>query len=192
MKLEGTEASAWRVPDYHVRVLDRAIAILGVLANGSENLGDVDLSEKLHLHKSTVHRLLAVLDRNGFVERKPGSAKYGLGWQLFELGMVAAVHLNFLERAKPHVERLAKETGETAHVSVLRHGNVVSLVSVESQHSVRTPATIGRHTLLHRVSQGKAILAFLPAERVEQALTGYPHYGMSAATIRKRSAGRGQ
>ena len=171
MKPEGTRASEGRA--YHVRVLDRAIAILGVLANRSEDLGDVELSEQLHLHKSTVHRLLAVLDRNGFVERKPGGAKYGLGWQLFELGMVAAMHLNLLDRAKRHVERLAKETGETAHMSVLVHGNVVSLVSAESQHSVRTPATIGRHTPLHCVSQGKAILAFLPAEQVEQVLTGY-------------------
>src|ERR1039457_3431627 len=92
-----------RKPDYHVRVVDRALAILEELAGGAGKLGDVALAEKLGLHKSTVHRLVAVLQRNGFVEREPASTKYRLGWRIFELGMVAAAGLDILERAKPFV-----------------------------------------------------------------------------------------
>lgn len=109
-------AASEKKQDYHVRVVDRVVAILAELADGSTKFGDVALAEKLGLHKSTVHRLLAVLQRNGLVEREPGCTKYGLGWRIFELGMAAASQLDVLERAKPYVTQLVKATGETAQI----------------------------------------------------------------------------
>jgi DNA-binding IclR family transcriptional regulator len=166
-----------------VRVVDRALAILEELADGSTSLGDVALAEKLGLHKSTVHRLVAVLQRKGFVERDPGSTKYRLGWRIFELGMAAASRLDVLERAKPYVTQLVEATGETAHFGVLRQGEVVSLVNVESSYTVRTPSTIGRHIPLHCTSQGKVILAFLPADQLASKLKDYVFSRHSANTI---------
>jgi DNA-binding IclR family transcriptional regulator len=170
-------------PDYHVRVVDRVFAILKELADGSAKFGDVALAERLGLHKSTVHRLLAVMQHNGFVEREPGSTKYRLGWRIFELGITAASHLDILERAKPYVMQLVETTGETAHLGVLRQGEVVSLVNVESRYTVRTPATVGRHIPLHCTSQGKAILAFLPPDQVARRLKGHVFTRHSANTI---------
>jgi IclR family transcriptional regulator, KDG regulon repressor len=167
----GAPQSARR--DYQVRVIDRAFAILDELARGVEEKGDVELAEKLALHKSTVHRLLAVLERSGFVERRPGSAKYRLGWRLFELGMIAVSRLDIIDRAKPFVAQLVQTTGETAHLGVLRQGHVVSLLNVESPHTVRTPATVGRRIPLHCTSQGKAIMAYMPPDQVEEQLRDY-------------------
>ena len=170
-------------PNYQVRAVDRVVAILDELADGSGEFGDVALAEKLGLHKSTVHRLLAVLQRNGFVEREPGCTKYGLGWRIFELGMAAASRLDILGRAKPYVTELVEATGETAHLGVLRQGSVVSLVNVESRHTVRIPATVGRHIPLHCTSQGKAILAFLPPDQLERQLKDYVFSRHSDNTI---------
>jgi DNA-binding IclR family transcriptional regulator len=168
---------------YSVRVIDRVAALLDALSSAPGGLGDVELSKRLALHKSTVHRLLAVLDRNGFVERKPGRTKYGLGWRVFEWGMVAASRLDMIDRAKPHVAELVDMTGETAHLGVLRQGEIVSLVNVESQYSVRTPATVGRRIPLHCTSQGKAVLAFLPADQIEVHLKGHVFTPHSPNTI---------
>jgi DNA-binding IclR family transcriptional regulator len=169
--------------DYHVRVVDRVFAILEELADGTAQFGDVALADRLGLHKSTVHRLLAVMQQNGFVEREPGSTKYRLGWRIFELGMAAASRLDILERSKPYVTQLVAATGETAHLGVLRQGGVVSLVNVESRHTVRTPATVGRHVPLHCTSQGKAILACLPPYQVARHLKGYVFSKHSPNTI---------
>ena len=179
MKLAAGE----KKPGYHVRVVDRVFAILEELADGSAKFGDVALAERLGLHKSTVHRLLAVMQHNGFVEREPASTKYRLGWRIFELGMAAASRLDILERAKPYVTQLVEATGETAHLGVLRQGQVVSLVNVESRYTVRTPATVGRHIPLHCTSQGKAILAFFPPDQVARQLKGYVFTRHSANTI---------
>lgn len=172
MKPTASAGADEHSPVYHVQVIDRAVAILDQLSKAPHDLSCVELSEKLGLHKSTVHRLLAVLDSNGLVERRPGGKKYGLGWRVFEMGIVAASRLDLFDRAKPHVGRLVDLTGETAHFGVLRQGQVVSLVNVESRHTVRTPATVGRHIPLHCTSQGKAILAFLPPEAAQEQLKG--------------------
>ena len=97
--------------------------------------------------------------------------------------MAAASRLDILERAKPYVTQLVEATGETAHLGVLRQGEVVSLVNVESRYTVRTPATVGRHIPLHCTSQGKAILAFLPPDQVARQLKGYVFSRHSANTI---------
>ena len=130
-----------------------------------------------------MHRLLAVLQQNGLVEREPGCTKYGLGWRIFDFGMAAAARLDIVERAKPYLKQLVEATGETAHFGVLRQGEVVSLVNVESQYTVRTPGTVGRRIPLHCTSQGKAILAFLPSDQVARQLKGYVFRRHSANTI---------
>ena len=171
MKPESSGADE-RKGTYHVQVIDRAVAILAEIAKAPQDLSGIEISERLRLHKSTVHRLLAVLESNGMVERRPDGSRYGLGWRVFEMGIVAASRLDLLERAKPFVARLVDLTGETAHFGVLRQGEVVSLVNVDSRYTLRTPATVGRRIPLHCTSQGKAILAFLPPEAVDEHMAG--------------------
>ena len=175
-----------RKPTYHVQVIDRAVAILSEIAKGHHNLSGIEISERLQLHKSTVHRLLAVLEANGMVERRGEGSRYGLGWRVFELGIAAVSRLDLLERAKPFVARLVDLTGETSHFGVLRQGEVVSLVNVDSRYTVRTPATVGRRIPLHCTSQGKAMLAFLPPEAVEEQLASCTFTQLTRNTIPDR------
>lgn len=168
MKQDSTEHG--RKPDYHIQVLERVFRILDALAEGSTELPGAEIADRVNLHRSTTHRLLAVLEHNRFIERNPENARYRLGWRLFELGIIAASRLDLYERAKPQLLRLVEETGETAHIGVLRQGEVISLLNVEGKRSVRTPATVGRRTPPHCTSQGKAILAFAPPELIESAM----------------------
>jgi DNA-binding IclR family transcriptional regulator len=169
--------------DYSVRSVDRALAILEQLAHGSGGLGDSDLAEPLDLHRSTVHRLLAVLERNGFVERDPNAPKYRLGWRSFALGIAAASQINLIDYARKYVAQLVETTGEAAHMGVLLQGRLISIVSVASPHVTKVPSTVGRQLPLHCTSQGKAILAFLGSERRERELDGYNFHPLSKNTI---------
>ena len=72
---------------YQVQVLDRAVSILDTLAAEDEDLSLYEIAERLNLHKSTIHRLLMVLERHRLVERRAASGKYGLGLKLFELSI---------------------------------------------------------------------------------------------------------
>ena len=156
---------------YQVQVLDRALGILESLSKEGPELGPAELSEMLDLHKSTVHRLLMVLERHRLIERRPQNGKYRLGMRLFELGSQAVAQLDLRERAKPYLERVVSETGETAHICILNGDRMLSIVNVESPHTLRTPSTVGQRTPLHCTSVGKTLLAFLPEDEADELIT---------------------
>jgi DNA-binding IclR family transcriptional regulator len=154
---------------YRVQVLDRAVGILQTLADAHSDLGPAEIADRLSLHKSTIHRLLASLERYGYIRKQPGNGKYGLGLKLFELGSRAVARLDLHGYARPILEELVTQTGETAHLAVMDRGQMVSVVIAESPRTVRTPATVGRRTPMHCTAVGKAMLAALP----EPALTAF-------------------
>ncbi|MGH9768392.1 MAG: IclR family transcriptional regulator [Blastocatellia bacterium] len=155
---------------YQVQVLDRALGILDLLADESPELGPSEVSERTGLHKSTVHRLLQVLERHRLIEKKAQNGKYRLGLKLFELGSKAVAQLDLRERARSYLERLVIETGETAHICVLDGNQMLSIANVESPRTLRTPSTVGRRTPLHCTSVGKALLAFLPEDEQDELI----------------------
>ena len=146
---------------YQVQVLDRAVSILDTLAAEDEDLSLFEIAERLNLHKSTIHRLLMVLERHRLVERRAPSAKYGLGLKLFEFGIRAFARLGLGERARPHLERLAAEAQETAHLCILDDGEVLYLAKVEPSRTVRVPSSVGQRNPAHCTAVGKALLAHL-------------------------------
>ena len=149
---------------YQVQVLDRALGILDLLAGENPELGASEVSERTGLHKSTVHRLLQVLERHRLIEKIALNGKYRLGLRLFELGSKAMAQFDLRERAQPYLKRLVLETGETAHICILDGDRMLSIANVESPRTLRTPSTVGHRTPIHCTSVGKVLLAFLPED----------------------------
>src|SRR5262245_58353083 len=88
-----------------VAAVQRAAAVLGVLADGGE-LGTNELARRTGLHPSSVSRLLATLADAGLVERVPASGRYRLGLRLVELGNAVLARLDLREVARPHLRAL--------------------------------------------------------------------------------------
>lgn len=155
---------------YRSQVLDRTFQILDILAADGSGQGVTELAEKLSLHKSTTHRLIMVLESGRYVEKDGATGKYRLGSRIIELGLSALSRLDIYQIARPHLRDLVAETGETAHIGVMRGGEVVSLVNWESSQTLRTPSTIGTRHPAHCSSLGKAILAFGAPEELDRFL----------------------
>jgi DNA-binding IclR family transcriptional regulator len=155
------------VPErYRVQVLDRSFRILETLAASPAELSAAELASRLHLHKSTIHRLVVVLERQRFI-RRTENAKYGLGTRLIEMGCRAMEQLDLEACAKPLLQRLVAQTGETAHISVLSGTEMMSIANVPGRWSLRTPSTVGRRTQIHCTAVGKAFIAFLAPAPLE-------------------------
>jgi IclR family KDG regulon transcriptional repressor len=155
---------------YRVQVLERSLGILELLSSNGPELSLIELSEQLLLHKSTTHRLLGVLEQYRFVEKSSSSGKYRLGLKLFELGSNAIAHLDWRERARRYLQRLAFDTGETAHLCILDDGEVLYLEKVEAPRTVRVPSIVGRRYPAHCGGAGKTLLAFQPEEEVDDLI----------------------
>lgn len=170
--MKAAPAKTRRARGYHIQVLDRAFQLLGRLAENRDGLSLTELAEQIGLHKSTVHRLVMVLESNRAVERDADTGKWCLGARLSQLGMSALSRTDLYSASMDQLRNLVDKTGETAHLGVIRDGEVVSLCHVESTQSVRTPITVGARTPVHCTSLGKAMLAFWPPAELEAFLRG--------------------
>ena len=88
------------------------------------------------------------------------------------------------------MKRLMQEIGVTAHLGIMQQNEVVSLVNIETQRSVRTPSMVGRRSPLHCTSLGKVMLAYMPRPQVVQVLHGYCFVAYTNRTIRDESTFR--
>ena len=152
---------------YKVQALDRAFAILDLLGESETPLGLAQVSTSLQLHKSTAHRFLMVLERHRMVERT-STGKFRLGLRLFDYGNRAIEQYDLRDRAQPHLRRLVTETEETAHLCVLEAARVIYIDKIEPARAVRMITRVGATNPLHCTSVGKAIMAFLPEEKVDE------------------------
>src|SRR6266478_6588249 len=155
---------------YRVQVLERSLGILELLCSNGPELSLIELSEQLQLHKSTTHRLVGVLEQHRFVEKSSSSGKYKLGLKLFELGSKAIAHLDWRERARRYLQRLAFDTGETAHLCILDDGEVLYLEKGEAPRTVRVPSIVGRRYPAHCGAAGKTLLAFQPEDEIDDLI----------------------
>jgi len=152
--------------------LDRALDILELLARSPGPQGLTDIAEQVRGPKATVHRLLATLQARGYATHDPRTGRYGAGIRCFELGSLWAGQLDLRAVAAPHAARLNELSGETVHLAVYDHGDVVYIDKIESRHPVVAKSHVGGRCPAACVATGRALLAYQPREEIEDVLRG--------------------
>ena len=142
-----------------IATVERAVALLGALAESPRDMGTNELSRLTGINASSVSRVLATLVRSDFVRKVPDSGRYRLGLRLVQLGNAALARVDLREAARPHLLALARATGETATLSIPGEHTTMTVDYVQSQSSVRSVAEIGRPSVPHATATGKVYLA---------------------------------
>lgn len=163
--------------DYTVRAVERVCSILNLLQESIEGVSLIDVADATELPKSSAFRYLWTLEVHRYVERDPESGDFRLG--LGFVGMQSRQLEVLRQRARPWLEKLRDELGETVNLGILDGHEVIYLDIVESHRAVRLAARRGDRDLVHATALGKAIAASLPEERVRHILQ---HSGMEART----------
>ncbi|SLN53800.1 IclR family transcriptional regulator [Roseisalinus antarcticus] len=164
----GTEEGG---SQYHSRALDRGLLILVCLAgsvSGSESLAE--LHALTGLPKSTLLRLLVVLERREFVRTTNGGTRYRIGHGVVGLAESYRRGVDIHEAATPFLDRLVEETDQTANLGVLDNGSVLHVLVSEPKRSLRFRSTNGTRDAVHCTGLGKLLLAGLPAEAAREIL----------------------
>jgi DNA-binding IclR family transcriptional regulator len=143
-----------------VESVRRALRILRCFSLDDPELGVSEIARRLEMHKSTVHRLIATLEMEGFVHQVGGN-RYALGWKLFELGEAVRGLYSTRDAILRHLRHLVDATGETAHLAVLDEGDVLYIEKVESSRPLRMPSSVGKRIPPHCTALGKVFLAGL-------------------------------
>lgn len=174
----ATSAPVGAQPISGAQVVDRVADILEAFLWLGPELGVSELARAIGLTKATAHRLLASLRNREFVAQDPATRRYRLGMRMWELGAIARASMDWLAEAKPELEVLAAQIGETAHLAVLDDDQVLYVEKVESVHSLRMPSQVGRRLPAHCTGVGKALIAFLPEDRLSAVIAhrGLPRF----------------
>ena len=152
-----------------VGVLTKVLRIFDALQHSPAGLRLKQISEQTRLNKSTAYRFLSHLEREGYLVREEHGV-YMLGMRLFELAS-ASNHESTLRRvATPMLREVLRVTGETVNLGVLHGISVVYLEVLESSHEFRMVSRVGAHQPIYATALGKALAAFLAAEKSERAL----------------------
>lgn len=155
----------------HVQSLDRALDVLEALAAAGGEIGLSELSERVGLHVSTVHRLLAMLVSRGYARQSGPSGRYALGPQVLKLAMsaVGSGQFDLRQETRPILRELVERSGETTNLVVMPDTHVVYVDQAASRHMVRMFTQIGTRAPAYCTAAGKAILAY----RGEPELAAY-------------------
>lgn len=153
-----------------VQSLDRALEILETLATEGRGLGVTEIGQRVSLHKSTVHRLLAALADWGYVEKNPENGRYRLGMKIIDLGSIYLNNIELKTEALPYLHELREKSGHPVHLARLEDGQVVYIDKVDAINSIRMYSQIGRRVPVHCTALGKAMMAYMGIDEVERIL----------------------
>jgi DNA-binding IclR family transcriptional regulator len=168
---------------YTVKSLVKALSILEVLADEEPPYTLTQLSQRLHLHVSTMHRLLVNLVRHGFVEEDPAAGGYQLSYRVLRMGLRVLDRLDFRRVAQPLLRELNQRTKETVHLAILQETRAIPIEKFDSPQPVGLDARLGGIMPLHCTGVGKTWLAYQGEDllnRITQS-PGFPR--MTSNTI---------
>ena len=138
-----------------VGVLDKGIAVLGALERSP--CGLAELVAATGLSRPTAHRLAVALEAHGLV-RRDERGRFALGLRLAVLGRAASEGVPLAEAARPALEALRHETGESVQLYVRAGDRRVCVAALESPHGLRTIVPLGASLPLDRGSAGRVLL----------------------------------
>jgi IclR family transcriptional regulator, acetate operon repressor len=162
--------------------VERAVAMLDVMRDSGVPLGVRELSRRLDVSPTAVHRLLTSLRAGGLVEQDPTTRGYSLGWGILRYADSVLRRTHLADRGAPIARRLRDLSRETVTLYVPVGDERVCVYEAESPHDVRRHVGLGTRVPLAAGSSGRAILAFLPQSEIDRVLA-VPIIRFTKATI---------
>lgn len=160
------------------RAVHRVLSLLKTFSEDTVGLSLTEVSRRVGLSKATAHRMLNVLEQEGFLTRSAESGEFQLGPEIIVLGARALRNVDLREVARGELQFLSKTSGDDASLESLVGTEVLILDEVRGQNLLGLTTEVGTRWPAHATATGKAILAFAEEPMVE------PEGGLAASTTR--------
>ncbi|WP_027214440.1 DNA-binding transcriptional regulator KdgR [Burkholderia sp. WSM2232] len=147
--------------------IGRVFAILGAIGDRGQ-IGISELSQRLAMSKTTVHRVVQTLKALGFVTQEVETERYRLTIRLFELGAKALESVDLVREADVEMRRIGQLTREAVHLGAFDEDAIIYIHKIDADYGLRMQSRIGRRNPLHSTAIGKVLLAWMdPADARE-------------------------
>ncbi len=173
--------STSRQPVAAVQSVDRALQVLEILAK-LQTAGVTEIAAEIGVHKSTVSRLIAVLESRGFVEQLTDRGKYQLGFSIVRLAGSTTARMDLVKQSQDICDQVAEKTGETTNIAILDGDRIINVVESVGRGEIALRSWVGQSNPAHATSSGKILLAALPSSEV-RARVGRKLESYTPATV---------
>ena len=171
----------------NIQSVQRATDIISLFCRAPQRLGVTEIAAALGLNKATTWGLVTTLEQQGFLQQDPESRKYGVGPRLFELGMIYVANLEINVKGARLAQNLAARTGLTARIGIFERGSVLITYLAVPRSEDYLSHQIGPRTPAYCSAIGKAILANMAAQELEEYLRTVELVAHTKSSITDRS-----
>jgi len=147
--------------------VERALILLRYIIENEDGLSIREVSRHLGYTPATVQKQISALKSQGYVVQDQLTDRYHLGPDAINLGLIALSRLEVRQIARPHLEALSTESGETAFLAIARGDHAVYVDKVVSDHPIRMDASLGIGRPYNCTAVGKVLLVDLEREDIE-------------------------
>ena len=171
----------------HLESLARGLRVLELF--GTRNAHEFamsDVAEQLDITRAAASRILGTLESLGFV--RCADRRYTLAPRVLAIGYAYLASLGFRNVAKPIVDALVRDTGETCSIGVLDHADVVYVLRAEARRIIRIDLNVGSRLPAYLNSMGRVLLAALPDRQLDAYLAALKPIAMTKKTITDKQA----
>jgi DNA-binding IclR family transcriptional regulator len=166
----GNEGATVTSPN-GTQAVDRAAQLLRKVVHGGDPVTFTELTAATGLAKSTTSRLMMALERAGLV-RRDGAGRFLPGEMFVSYAWRGGAEAGLVEVARPFLDQVGEDTGETVNLGVASRGMVEQIAQVNSRYLIGGTNWVGLSVPLHCAALRKVLLAFgaaeLPPGRLER------------------------
>ncbi len=159
------------------KTLLKGLAVLEALAElDADTISIDDVAKRVGLSRSNAYRTLQTLVHAGYVARDEVHGGYRCTTRMYELGALRISKLDVRRLAPPYLSRLAEDTGETIHLSILDGLEIIYIDKIDSAQPIRAYSMVGGRAPAHAVATGKALLSAQPRGFIEKHGPTFPRF----------------
>ncbi len=166
----------------------KALEVLDRIAAYGRPVRFSELLESSPYPKATLYRLVQTLTKQGMLAHDPERGTYTPGMRLVRLAHAAWRQSSLAPVARPHVDALAREVGETVHLAQLDFGQVLYVDKRNAREPVEMFSQAGKVGPAYCTGLGKAMLAFLPEAELKTALAQQSYHRYTETTLTSAAA----
>ena len=171
-----------------VQSLVKGLRVLETFSSAAEEMTLTEISSASGFDAGTTFRMVNTLADAGYLVRIPDSTRFRLSLKVLELGFNAIAHTDLRALVRPLLQSLVDQINEAASFAVLEGGDVLYIERVRAGFT-RIGADIRIGTTIHApiTSIGRTLLAFLPENQLERALTIPPRHLIPTVPVPSRA-----
>ncbi|MDF7824840.1 IclR family transcriptional regulator [Pontiellaceae bacterium B12227] len=159
------------ISEFKMTNLERGLTILELLTEHPAGLGTSEIARLLELPKNFVYRATGVLHLRGYLERNEDSKTFSVSRKLLSMSYHVLKHTSLIEVSMPLMKKLRNEIRETITLCAIEGAQGIVLDYVPSPHSLRLVVETGAHFQLHSSAPGKAMMAFMEKEDLDDMIS---------------------